>query len=78
MIKEKEQVLDTIQLKGVAPEQIVRYTKIVMLLIANGGLDVKDGETVIRWADGFLNEIDVKSTQYRRDVPPQFKRKEER
>lgn len=71
-MEEKEEVFNKIEITGVSGEAINRYSKIVRLLIAKGALDVFTGTTILHWNDGFLNDIEITTHPYIRDIPKQY------
>lgn len=70
----EKQAFNKIEFRGVSSEDVNRYSKIFQLLITSGALDVKNGTTTLCWADGFLNDVELTTHPYVRDIPPEYRK----
>ena len=57
-------LMQKIEFKDVSPKEIDRYLKIIQILIGSGGLDIKQGKTIIYWENRFLESVKLISTTY--------------
>jgi hypothetical protein len=55
-----------LELKGVSSMEIERYCKLIQIVIASGGFDVKNGQTILHWKDGVLQAVELNYYPYRR------------
>lgn len=61
-----------IKLDGATLEQTERYRQLITILLASGGLDVKNGSAILHYDfEGTLQEVEVHTKKWRkpRDVP---------
>lgn len=64
--EKKDGLVSKIEFKGVPLKEIDRYAKVIQILIASGGLDVKSGKTILNWQAGFLDSVDLVQTPWKR------------
>lgn len=46
--------------------EVERYGKLVQIVIASGGFNVKHGKTILHWKDSILQSVELDYYPYRR------------
>lgn len=59
-----------IEMEGISYQETERYREIIHWLIASGGLNIKNGKTILNFdSEGLIQEITTDATRWRRNKP---------